>query len=242
MYRIYIILITALVLQGTTAQISNSKVFDIIERYDATLRSPLHPEGIQTIVRKGMHTEGDKKFELTLTRKAPYRIRYEYILDGIETIIAYNGDNGWQRLQRGGSISILDYVPDDYDWLRQSADLKGHLLRALSGEAGIEIRLLESEVIEGRAMHVIFASDDSDFSMKYYLNARSHYLQKVDILDSEGKILEETYFSDYRLIDGIPIAGSIKTIKKDGMETHYAWDDIKINQTVYDFFFEKPKF
>jgi hypothetical protein len=242
MLRIYIILITALALQGTTAQVSNSKVFDIIKRYDATLVSPSHPAGIQTIIRKGRHTEGDKQFELTLTRKASYKIRYEYILDGIETIIAYNGETGWQRLQRGDSVSILDYVPSDYDWLRQSADLRGHLLRALSGEVGIEIRLLESEVIEGRAMHVIFASDDLDYSLKYYLNALSHYLEKVDILDSEGKLLEETYFSDYRLVGGIPMAGSIKTIKNDGEETLYVWDDIKINETVYDFFFEKPKF
>lgn len=242
MGRFYFTLIILLALQSATAQVSSSKVRAIIAQHDAIMRSPTHPEGIQAVIKKGSLSEGGKKFEITTIRKAPFRIRYEYTLDGIGNIIAYNGEIGWQRMQKGDDVSIRDYVAGEFDWLRQSADLKGHLLRALSGEAGIEIRLQDSEVIEGRAMQVMVASENSNYSIKYYLNALSHYLQKVVVLDREGQLVEETYFGDYRLIDGIPMARSVKTIKKDGTITEYVWDDIKINQTVYDFLFEKPKF
>jgi outer membrane lipoprotein-sorting protein len=242
MRKISSILLILLGVQSVTAQVNSSRVMEIVRQYDATMKSAQHPEGIQSIIRKGLHTEGDESFELTLTQKTPFKIRYDYTLNGVKTLIGYNGEIGWQRTQRGDEIAIRDYVLGGFDWLRQSADLNGYLLRSLAGEGGVELSLEAQEVFEERAVNVIRASDRNKINIRYYLNAISYYLERIEVLDAEGNLLDQTNFSNYRLIEGIPVAFNIKNIKKGKTVSQSSWSEVTINSTVYDFLFEKPKF
>ncbi|NCG08266.1 MAG: hypothetical protein GWO81_01645 [Verrucomicrobia bacterium] len=242
MIRIYLTLLLPIAFQSGIAQVNNTEVMQIVRQYEATQRSTAHPEGINTIIRKGTHNDGDKNFELTQTCKAPHKIRYEYTLDGVKTQIGYSGEMGWRRLQKGDDVSVDDYVAKEYDWLRQSADFKGPLLRALYGEAGIELTLVDTVVIEGRTLRVILARIDGQLDAKYYLNAVSYFLEKVVFLDSEDQVFEENNYGDFRHIEGIALARSVKITGKNGSTATYQWRDLEINPTVYDFFFEKPKF
>ena len=64
----------------------------------------------------------------------------------------------------------------------------------------------------------------------------------IEVLDAEGNLLDQTNFSNYRLIDGIPVAFNIKNIKKGKTVSQSTWSEVTINSAIYDFLFEKPKF
>ena len=225
-----------------TAQATDAKLLDILQRYQATQSSTLHPEGLQTLILKGTYDDSGKKLKITTTRKAPNKLRYEFELDGIKTIIAHNGEIGWQRREKGDLLSIRDYVAGDFDWLKLNANFQTYLLRVLAGEPGITLSLLEDVEEDGRVLHVILVSTDSKFKMKYFLNSVSFYLERLDVLSPDGILLEGTVYSDYRKIEGISLAHQKQTTKASGEILTYNWDTIEVNPTVYSFVFEKPKF
>lgn len=225
-----------------TAQATDAKLQDILHRYKVTQSSALHPEGLQTLILKGTYQDDGKKIQITTIRKAPNKLRDEYEEDGIKTIIAFNGETGWQRREKGDSLSIRDYEAGDYDWLMENANFQTYLLRAFAGEPGITLRLLEDVEEGGRVMHVIVAASDSGMTIKYFLNRVSLYLERLDVLNPDGTLLKGTVFSHYRKIEGIPLAHQRKTTKATGEIQIHIWDTIEVNPVVYSFLFEKPKF
>lgn len=225
-----------------TAQATDAKLQEILQPYKATHRSTMHPEGLQTLILKGTYQDNGKKLQITTIRKTPNKLRYEYELGGIKTIIAFNGENGWQRREKEDLLSIRDYEAGDFDWLKLNANFQTFLLRAFAGEPGITLSLLEDVEEDGRVMHVILAATDSDLKIKYFLNSVSFYLERLDVLSPDGSILEGTVYSDYRIVDGIPLAHQKQTTKATGEILTYNWDTIEVNPTVYSFVFEKPKF
>ena len=225
-----------------TAQATDAKLLHILQRYKATQSSTLHPEGLQTLILKGIYNDDGKKLKITTIRKAPNKLRYEFELDGIETIIAYNGEIGWQRREKEDLLSIRDYEAGEFDWLKLNANFQTYLLRVLAGEPGITLSLLEDVEEDGRVLHVILASTDSKLKMKYFLNSVSFNLEKLDVLSPDGTLLEGTVYSDYRMVEGIPLAHQKQTTKATGEILTYNWDTIEVNPTVYSFVFEKPKF
>ena len=202
----------------------------------------MHPEGLQTLILKGIYNDDGKKLKITTIRKAPNKLRYEFELNGIETIIAHNGEIGWQRREKGDLLSIRDYTVGEFDWLKLNANFQTYLLRVLAGEPGITLSLLEDVEEDGRVLHVILASTDSKLKMKYFLNSVSFNLEKLDVLSPDGTFLEGTVYSDYRMVEGIPLAHQKQTTKATGEILTYNWDTIEVNPTVYSFVFEKPKF
>ena len=223
------------------AQGQDTQLLDILQRFERTKSSQLHPDGIETLVLTGSyHTQG-QVLSISLKQKDPSNLRLEYKQDGFDVIIGYNGEVGWQRKEKGDFVSIRDYIPGEYDWLKMMADLRGYLLRFLAGEAGISVTILESVKIEGRKMHVILASD-KDYQMKYYLNMVTSNLEKIEVLSSDGSVGETTTFKDYRMIDGIPMFHRQEFKNAEGKTHTYYWDKIEINSVVYDFVFEKPKY
>ena len=78
--------------------------------------------------------------------------------------------------------------------------------------------------------------------MKYFLNGVSFNLERLDVLSPDGTLLEGTVYSDYRMVEGIPLAHQKQTTKATGEILTYNWDTIEVNPTVYSFVFEKPKF
>lgn len=225
-----------------TAQATDAKLLDILQRYKATQSSTLHPEGLQTLILKGTYNDNGKKLKITTIRKAPNKLRYEFQLDGIETIIAYNGEIGWQRREKGDLLSIRDYTVGEFDWLKLNANFQNYLLKVLADKPGITLSLLEDVEEDGRVLHVILASTDSKLKMKYFLNSVSFNLEKLDVLSPDGTFLEGTVYSDYRMVEGIPLAHQKQTTKATGEILTYNWDTIEVNPTVYSFVFEKPKF
>lgn len=225
-----------------TAQATDAKLQDILQRYKATQSNTLHPEGLRTLILKGVYNNNGKILKITTIRKAPNKLRYEFELDGIETIIAHNGEIGWQRREKGDLLSIRDYTVGAFDWLKLNANFQTYLMRFFAGEPGITLSLLEDVEEDGRVLHVILASTDSKFKMKYFLNGVSFNLERLDVLSPDGTLLEGTVYSDYRMVEGIPLAHQKQTTKATGEILTYNWDTIEVNPTVYSFVFEKPKF
>lgn len=241
--RLSFIFITCILINFlSNTQAEEVKLLDVLEGYKRTKTSSIYPNGAETFIKKGLRIENNKTFELIQTRKAPNKVRYEYELDGVKISVGYNGDIGWQRRVQGDSLSIREYEVGKFDWLKLSADFYGYLLRSLQGDPTITLRLLKDVMEEGRAAHVIEASDGSNFLLKYFISSASYYLLKTEISYLDGSFIERTKYRDYRKVDGIPLSHRQITVDSEGLESLNIWDEISVNQVVYDFIFEKPKF
>ena len=238
----YIFIACVLVNFLSNAQAEEVKLLDVLEGYKSTKISTIYPNGAETYIKKGLRIENNKSFELIQTRKAPDKVRFEYELDGVKTSVGYNGDIGWQRQDQGDSLSIREYLVGKFDWLKLSADFYGYLLRSMQGDSTITLRLLGDVMEEGRTAHVIEALDGSNISIKYFISSASYYLLKTEISYPDGSLIERTKYMDYRKVDGIPLSHRQITVNAEGLESLSIWDEIALNQVVYDFIFEKPKF
>lgn len=238
--RLLIILIhLGLFLGVSTGQ--ESQLLDILKRHELTRTSLIHSDGTKTLILKGFHRKNDEVLEIIMKRKDPNKLRVDYEQNGFAVTIAYNGETGWQRKEKGDFVNVDTYIPGEFDWLKLTADFRGYLLRFLAGEVGIEVDLLENVEFRGRKLYSISTSHP-DAHINYYLNSSTYYLEKMEVLKPDGSLLEEILFSDYRMVDGIPISYRQDFKNSNGQPYTYRWDKVIINAVVYDFIFEKPKY
>jgi zinc protease len=147
----------------------------------------------------------------------------------------FNGKAGW-------------YVDPD----EGPQDLSGPDLEAMKGEAEFyrEIKLQELSpkmTVEGttkvgnRQAYVVSAKL-TDGSEKLYFDAQTGLLLRDDLpveIPDEGRTTQQTFFEDYKDVDGVKLPFTIRRLRTDG-DSIIKFSEIKNNVPVDDGKFEKP--
>lgn len=223
-------------------QVSDSILLEILSSHASTFESSKHPNGIQTITRFENRNESNHKFALKSVLKEPSKLRYSYMLNGIKIDIGYNGKSGWQRRESEGKIVIDDYVPGAFDWLKTDASFHNHLISAHRGNINISLTLEPKVEIDGRLCNVVLATDGSELRFRYYLIAVSGSLVRQEIENSAGELINQSRYSDFRKVDGLQMPHKIAVYKNGELQSSSQITEIILNDTIYDFLFEKPNF
>ncbi|HYL97789.1 MAG TPA: hypothetical protein VEZ90_02455 [Blastocatellia bacterium] len=159
---------------------------------------------------------GDKDGTILVEFKAPNMIREQIDFMGRSVIRGYDGKNGWQINPFTGSNEPQALSPEDTKSIAEEAELEGPVVGYK--EKGNKLELLGKQAVNGTdayKMKVTLANGDIHY---YYYDCKSYLKLKWEATrqDQGQDFVLESFFSDYRRVDGLMYPFSIKSDTQGG--------------------------
>ena len=223
------VILAALVCEALAAGPSAAKIIDRFKKASggktaARLKSTLITGSVKAVDG----TTGLFSFQTS----APNNQRIDLELGGAKVSECYNGKSAW-RLDARGLRTLLG---DEAKRLRLDSLLSNSRLNDL-GRNKIVPQLAGTATIDGREANAIEFTKDG-VRLKLYFDASTNLLVKREREITDG--VEETFYNDYRAIDGVMEPFSLK-IKKAAVELSVSIDRVEHNRAVELAVFRYPQ-
>lgn len=212
----------------------------ILQRYTEAYGGFRDANALSSVSVEGSIMQGGETYSFMMRKKRPYSLHYRLSNDYNSVITGYNGESGWIRTQSKGKVSIRALDDKATRALREQARFDSPLFRHLEkGEH--EIKLLERSIFEERNVFIIEVREFGSELNHYYVDAATAHVVRHDQLDAAGEIRFQTFYRDYREVEGYPFAYEIET-RVAGETTSLATvNTIRVNPGLLSFYFEKPQ-
>ena len=148
----------------------------------------------------------------------PNKVRQESMLEGQQMITAFDGQKAWTVNPLLGITVPTALQGAELDAIRDQADVDGPFVD--SKAKGIVIELAGTETIAGQVTHKVKVTHKSGRSQWLFLSAETGLeVKSVSEIEQGGmKLTVESFFLDYRPVDGVAFAHKI-TQKITGPQT-----------------------
>jgi outer membrane lipoprotein-sorting protein len=227
----------AFVLLGFTSTAQEDKRDEILSRhFEAIGQEKL--EDVQTIKMHGTTQTQGREFEFTMYLKEPNKIRNEVPMQGQKMIQVFDGENGWM-LAPWVSPEPQDLSGMQLEQFKKSANIEGDLYEWK--EKGHELEYLGKDEMEGTPVYKLRLTKKDGDVIDYYLDESTYIpLKQTTKTTYNNREMEmETYFSNYKMIDGIAMPMSMRNTSTQ-FSSQITFDSIEFNVEVPDKLFEKP--
>ncbi len=217
---------------------------EIIARHIEARGGSENMKGIQSLQFTGkLVVTGEFTAEFAMTRsiRRPDRVRTEATLQGMTTVRAWDGHDGWAISPLFGRKDPERISRDDSKELIEIADIDGPLVNSAS--KGNRIEYLGTEDVEGTEAHK-FRVTGKDGDVQYvYLDP--DYFLVIRVIQQRlvrGAQLEtETEFGNYEKVDGVYFPFSIESGPKGGAKARQITiDKAQANIDLSDALFQFP--
>lgn len=178
---------------------------------------------------------------LTVELKRPNKIHTEIAFPKGTFIQAYDGVSGWEVNTFVGKNTPIAMSPAEAKEVAETADMDGPLVQWK--KKGSRLVLAGRENVGGNDAFKIGVTLADGNVRTLYLDARSYQKVKWEgELDRGGKkILFESFFSDYRKVDGIPFPFRIRSdAGEQGRGQEIVFNKIEVNPVIPDSEFALP--
>ena len=199
-------------------------------------------KGVQTALWTGhiSFSPGDDH-PLSVEMARPGRIRSEVTIQGQSVVQAYDGHTAWTINPLQGPSGPQEMPVEAAKNVAAGGDMDGPLLDYAA--KGNRVTLVGMDTADGRRAYKIGVKTASGLSDTYYIDAQS-YLQtrwEGNRIVNGGPVVFESYFRDYRLVDGVMWAHRIDstTEGKPGAQ-QIIMDTIQLNTPIPDSRFLMP--
>lgn len=194
----------------------------------------------KTITVRAKMTLQGMAIPVTIQVKRPSSLRSEMMMQGMTVVTAYDGQTAWMLSPLTGGP---EKVPEDrikplLDQINGFSDVlsdykaKGQSLELVGKEdvAGTPTYKLKLTMKDGKVVYVYLSSQS-------FLTLKLSATQSILGMDAEA----ETFFSDYKLVDGMMMPHSIE-IKTKGLPLTQSLmiDKIELNAPMDDSIFKMP--
>lgn len=196
--------------------------------------------GLQTMTIKGKIIQGAMEMEFTNTIKRPGKLYIEVPVQGQVMKQGYNGEIGWMVAPWSGSLDPVEMTGVQLSSMERQSDMDGTLYDY--EEKGYTTTLEGEEDLEGSPVYLIKqVNEEGDIFLHHIDTENFVNLMTKAILKIQGSTIEvETFFSNFKPVEGIIMPFSIES-KVDGQtQTHIIAEEIIIDEPVDDSIFEKP--
>jgi len=140
----------------------------------------------------------------------------------------FNGINAWQ--EEDGNLNDLPSFP------KRDADF---YLPIKLKELFPNIKVVERTKINEREV-VVLTAPRGGRPKRWCFDTQSGLLMRTEIRTSDGALIRQESYDDYRSVDGVMIAFSIREIDEDGAEIVTKITEVQHNMPIDDAKFEKP--
>ncbi|HET7843454.1 MAG TPA: hypothetical protein VFL14_04840 [Xanthomonadales bacterium] len=190
-----------------------------------------------------MSFTGDFSVDLTLdqviSRKG--KVRQEASLQGMTSVQAYDGKEGWQIQPFGGRKDPEKLSADDIKGLIDDADIDGPLVDWQS--KGSKLEYLGTEDVDGTEAHKLKITE-KDGDVKYYYFDPDYFLEIRLVTQRKVRGTEQEFESDlgnYEKVAGVYMPFSIESGPKGGPKGQkITIEKVEVNEPVEDTKFSFP--
>jgi hypothetical protein len=215
-----LLIFLGLVAESAAADQSASKIIDRYKKASGGKAAARVKNTLMTGSVKAIDgTAGRFRFQTS----APNNLRLDLEIGGSKVSESYNGKSAW-RLDARGLRTLLG---DEAKRLRLESLLSNSRLNDLQRNR-IVPQLTGKTTIDGRESNAIEFIRDG-VRVKLYFDASNHLAVKRERETADG--VEETFYGDYRAVDGVMEPFSLK-IKKGASEVLVTIDRVEHNRAV----------
>ena len=216
------------------------RVQRILERYADTLGGRRAVEALSSLSVEGTQIQDGKRCRFLMRKKRPGVIRYRLKSDDCTVVCGYNGRSGWQRIASGDEMTIEDLPEEQLAVLREEASFESPLFRHLE-KPWNAITLIGNQSVGEHSVYVLEVAERGQLAARYYLDAGNSLLLKRDRLNPDGAVRLETFYRDYREVDGYRFAFEVENRVGDVQRSLVQVESIEVNPGLLRFYFEKPR-
>ncbi len=195
-----------------------------------------------------LHMEGKISFSeggegnIVVDWKRPGRFRQQLVMNGQTMIRVTNGTEGWSLNPFANDTAARPLSADELKLIGEQADFDKPLVEYKS--KGHAVELLGKEPVEGKDAYKLKITLKGGAVRYEYIDAASYLEVKWNgKITNEGKEIEfNTYFRDYKAVDGVqyPFTIDTDTVGSDAKQK-IVFDTIQVNPTMNDRIFDKPQ-
>jgi outer membrane lipoprotein-sorting protein len=144
-----------------------------------------------------------------IVSERPNKVRQETSFQGQQMITAFDGEKAWTLNPMMGISTPSPMQGPELDVIRDQADLDGPFVDTAA--KGITLEMQGTETVEGQQTHKVKVTRKSGRSQILYVSADTGLeIKSVTEVEQAGmKLTVESFFSDYRPIEGMPFAHRI---------------------------------
>ncbi|MGZ0654745.1 hypothetical protein ACWPKS_03975 [Coraliomargarita sp. W4R72] len=223
-----------------SAQSDAYTVKRVLQRYTEAYGGFLDVDALSSLSVEGQIEQDGQTFDFLMRKKRPYSLRYRLSNDWSRVISGYNGKDGWLRVETNGEVTIQSLDSDAEASLRELARFDSPLFRALEKREN-EISLADQIILDERSVYVLAVREFGRAACNYYIDAVTAHILRIDQFDGDGEIQFQTFYRDYKEIEGYPFAHEVETRVNGETISLAKVHVIEVNPGLLSFYFEKPK-
>lgn len=173
---------------------------------------------------------------LTMYQKEPNMLRMDMELMGMVMTTAYDGEKAWWINPQTGATEEMP-ADQSEDLMRQAY---GNDILLYPDKHGVIYTLKESANIEGMDYYVLEQKFPDGYTITMYLDSKTYLLYKaISAVNQMGVQAEaETFFSDWRKVNGMMVSFSIKVLYDGEEAMTMTFSEVKFNSGLEDSLFK----
>jgi len=212
-------------------KVQSQTVKDVITKYQ-TASGFEKRKDIKTITSIGKLTQMGSTLPISIIQKMPDQYRMDVHLPGARVTQAYNGRIGWTFNPFMQEDTML-LTGAELDQIKESSDFLG-ILNTYQLK-GYKLEMAGSETVDGIRVFKLHMVKPDKQELFFFIDQKSYWIIKTEAhLNIEGlHVVAESWFSDYRLVDGILFPYRIKN-RTGMMVTEIAIDTVRLNERLDD--------
>jgi hypothetical protein len=196
---------------------------------------------VNNIVTKGnivmMGTE--MPYVITITRSG--KLYLEVPIQGMLMKRGFDGTVAWMSAPWTGSSDPIELGDFEKKMIRTQVDIDGMLYEPES--KGYKAEFLGKEDMEGSPVYLIKLSDTTGDEYTQYIDAENFVVLKIkgSINYQGSKIETETFYSNYKPVDGIIMPFSMESKMNGQTQSQIVVTEYLFDQEINDSIFMKPE-
>ena len=215
---------------------------EIVQRYVSARGGLKKLRALQSLRQEGRISGGAGRDGLvTREIKRPGKIRFEFTVQGVTSVLASDGQRGWKVSPLEGEKNPQPLPDEVLVDAREQADIDGPLVDWK--EKGSRIELAGREAVEGREAYKLKVTLKSGGVLTAYVDVESASLVRTESTRRvRGKPVQvETTFGDYRKTDGILFPHLVE-VRASGRPhvLRVVVDKVEVNPALSDALFVPP--
>jgi outer membrane lipoprotein-sorting protein len=172
--------------------------------------------------------------------KRPHMVRTEFTFQGMTAVQGYDGTTAWMVMPFMGKTDPEKMTAEDSKDIEEQSDADGPLVDYK--EKGHKVELIGKEDMEGTPVYKIRVTLKNGDIRDIFLDGERYLeVKESSKRKSQGAEIElDTYFSDFKAVDGLMIPHAIESKVKDQSVSQVTISKVDLNVDLPDSLFKMP--
>ena len=212
----------------------------VLQRFTKAYGGFRDADALSSISVDGTIVQNGQTFNFLMRKKRPHCMRYRLSNESNIIITGYDGFQGWIRTENNQELSIDSLNHEELRKIRNQSRFDSPLFYHLQKREN-QIEFIERISLDGRSVLVLEVIEYDSEASSYYLDLETAHIIQVDQFDADGELSIQTFYRDYREVEGFPFAFEIETRVNGETKSLAKVNSIDVNPGIFSVYFAKPK-